>query len=494
MKRAVLAVLVVGALLPASAQAAFPGANGKIAFQRGDDIWTMNPDGSNQVNLTNSAAAERDPAWSPNGTQIAFSSNGIHVMNADGSGETPVANTSGGSDPTWSPDGTQIAYVNFGAGAVYKINLDGTGNALVFAGDGPADPEWSPDGTRIAVTDDGPPPDCIEDVYVVDADGTNPDNLTCGLDQAEFNTYANWSPDAQRIAFDHDGTCTPGPNCRPFGITTLKPDKTDPQFVYSGNEPAWSPDGNKFAFSTVVSSNTSHVWTVGADGTGAVDHGLGSAPDWQPIPINSYARPKGATPFRASLAIAYEPCSAPNRTHGPPLAFPSCNPPVQTSHYLTVGTADANARPALNEGYLRLDAQPGAPGGPDDADVGIDFFMDDVFTKPGLADYTGELRARVVLQITDKDNTPSPGDPGAATTQGIPLELTVPCVAVADPSEGSACVTSTTADTLVPGTVKEGRRAIWQLGRTEVYDGGADGDAQTPAGDTLFATQGLFVP
>ena len=40
----------------------------------------------------------------------------------------------------------------------------------------------------------------------------------------------------------------------------------------------------------------------------------------------------------------------------------------------------------------------------------------------------------------------------------------------------------------------EGRRAIWQLGRVEVYDGGPDGDANTPAGDTLFATQGVFIP
>jgi hypothetical protein len=56
------------------------------------------------------------------------------------------------------------------------------------------------------------------------------------------------------------------------------------------------------------------------------------------------------------------------------------------------------------------------------------------------------------------------------------------------------CTAGTSLDALVPGTVKEGRRAVWQLGRVELWDGGADGDAQTPAADTLFATQGLFIP
>ena len=82
----------------------------------------------------------------------------------------------------------------------------------------------------------------------------------------------------------------------------------------------------------------------------------------------------------------------------------------------------------------------------------------------------------------------------SATTQEIPLDLTAACTPVADPNEGSACVSSTSVDALMPGAVPEGRRAIWQLGAVQVYDGGPDGDADTPAGDTLFATQGVFIP
>jgi hypothetical protein len=74
------------------------------------------------------------------------------------------------------------------------------------------------------------------------------------------------------------------------------------------------------------------------------------------------------------------------------------------------------------------------------------------------------------------------------------LELTVSCTGLANPLDGSTCAANTTADALVPGTVKEGRRSIWQMSRVEVDDGGADGDADAPADNTLFMVQGLFVP
>ena len=76
-------------------------------------------------------------------------------------------------------------------------------------------------------------------------------------------------------------------------------------------------------------------------------------PDWQPIPYTGYPRPKGATPLRVPFVPAFKACAAPgNRTHGSPLAFPSCAPPVQESNYLTVGTPDANGAAANSVGSL----------------------------------------------------------------------------------------------------------------------------------------------
>ena len=127
-------------------------------------------------------------------------------------------------------------------------------------------------------------------------------------------------------------------------------------------------------------------------------------------PFTGYPRPAGASPLRVSLVTAYDECTGFNRTHGPPLAFASCNPPARSSAHLTVGTADSNGQVVRYEGYVRLNTIVGNPSTPavDEADVAIDFFSKGALTN-ALAHYTGELRARVPLRITDRDNTPNPG-------------------------------------------------------------------------------------
>ena len=69
----------------------------------------------------------------------------------------------------------------------------------------------------------------------------------------------------------------------------------------------------------------------------------------------------------------------------------------------------------------------------------------------------------------------------------------MPCATTADTTIGSTCAVTTTADTVLPGAVKESRRAIWELGQVQVFDGGADGVAAT-APNTLYMVQGSFAP
>ena len=95
-----------------------------------------------------------------------------------------------------------------------------------------------------------------------------------------------------------------------------------------------------------------------------------------------------------------------------------------------------------------------------------------------------------MVRITDRDNG---AGSGAGTVSDFTYAFTVPCSATAG-NAGSTCSTTTTADSLVPGTIKEGKRAIWQIGQVAVLDGGADGLASTSGGNTLFARQGIFVP
>jgi hypothetical protein len=207
---------------------------------------------------------------------------------------------------------------------------------------------------------------------------------------------------------------------------------------------------------------------------------------------SSYVRPKGATPLQISLVLAYGPCTAPNRVHGPGLAYPSCAPPAMESDQLTVGTFDANAKPVKSVGSVRLDTIVGNPSTPaDEADVEVHLNVTDVRRLSDLEDYTGELRARFSMRITDRYNGSVPVDPG--TVSSVYGGFAVPCAATVDTGIGSTCSVTTTADSLVPGLVREGDRAIWELGQFEVYDGGPDSLANTLP-NTPFLRQGLFVP
>jgi ABC-type phosphate transport system substrate-binding protein len=211
-----------------------------------------------------------------------------------------------------------------------------------------------------------------------------------------------------------------------------------------------------------------------------------------PIVRYAYPRPRGATPLRVSLVPAFNACAAPNRTHGTPLAFGSCNPPVQSSGFLTVGAPDANGAPANSQGSVLYSVIPGNSATPaDEADVTVTVNITDVRNKTGLADYTGQVQLDSTVQITDRVNGSSNSQPG--TVQDIDFPLTVNCTATAATNIGSTCAANTSFDAIVPGSAPEGKRSIWQLGQVIVNDGGADGVVATNP-NTVFERQGVFVP
>jgi hypothetical protein len=208
--------------------------------------------------------------------------------------------------------------------------------------------------------------------------------------------------------------------------------------------------------------------------------------------VSAYARPKGATPVRASLVPAFQQCTAPNRSHGSPLAFGSCAPPAQTSGFLTVGSPDANGKTANSVGNAKFLTVLGNPSTPaDEADVKIQLSMSDVRKKSDLSDYTGELQLQSTMRITDRLNGSAPIDPATLTDLDFPVA--VPCVGTADVNVGSTCSVATTVDSVLPGAIAEIKRTVIELAQVQVFDGGSDGLAATP-GNTLFAVQGVFVP
>ncbi|HEY6061085.1 MAG TPA: Ig-like domain-containing protein [Gemmatimonadales bacterium] len=125
------------AVRSAGAQQPAWSPDGRIAYTKLGDIYVRDAD-SSITNLTNTQGTNRGPAWSPDGTKIAFVSNrggdyDLYVMNADGTGVTPlnVGSVSYDIRPAWSPDGTKIVFGNFGngysIGEIYVMNADGSG-------------------------------------------------------------------------------------------------------------------------------------------------------------------------------------------------------------------------------------------------------------------------------------------------------------------------------------------------------------------------------
>jgi hypothetical protein len=224
---------------------------------------------------------------------------------------------------------------------------------------------------------------------------------------------------------------------------------------------------------------------------------LVAAPAWA-----SHPRPMGAGATRVALVPALERCTAPNATHGPPLQRRSCYPPHQTSDFLTVGTVDANGQLPQSNGYVRLQVfYCPMCASPINEDLFIKVQMTDVRQLSDLGDYAGELETKLHLRLTDHYNSvigaPPPECSGnytcAATVEDTDFPFAVACTPTEDKSIGSTCAVDTRANAIMPGIIRMNARATWELGQVEVFDGGADGKADTPD-NTLFAVQGVFLP
>jgi hypothetical protein len=177
------------------------------------NIWVIDNDGGNLVNLTQHDAKDHSPAWSPDGERIAFASVRdslyweLYVMRPDGSDVRRLTWWEDASDlsPSWSPDGTRLVFASKRDGNWEIYIMDREGGNLTRLTDHEADdtnPAWSPDGSRIAFasTRDG-----YAEIYVMPIVGGEPVNISNAPFSSEHGP--TWSPDGGRIAFysDRDG-------------------------------------------------------------------------------------------------------------------------------------------------------------------------------------------------------------------------------------------------------------------------------------------------
>jgi TolB protein len=251
----------------------------------GNDLWTMNANGTNPVALTDNDYAEFEPQWNPSGTKIAFTSNedavtrgagfatdwDVYTMNPDGSDVVNLTpddpgNPSYDFGSTWSPDGTKIAFASdrdapgSGIHKIYVMNADGSGTPVRLTNTAGSEghPAWSKDGTKIAFKDSRHGND---EIYVI--------NVVTGVQTRLTNNSAadwspNWSPDGSKIAFTSSRTGNTDVYSmnasNGSGLKRLTTNNAEE------NEPAYSPDGTKIVFYRRHDVENQEIYIMNADG------------------------------------------------------------------------------------------------------------------------------------------------------------------------------------------------------------------------------------
>jgi TolB protein len=245
----------------------FPSRDGKklvfVSLISGkEQLFTMNVDGSNVVQITRDDADHEDPAWSPDGSKIAFvlitkDRHSIAVMRTDGSNVellTPVEQNT--IHPNWSADSKRLIYCTNddleppkkNSAQINTIDLGTKKITPLIAGGINTYGSWSPDLKHIAfrkiIGDEN------SEVFVADADGSNLRNLT---NNPFFDGWPAWSPDSRKIAF--------ASNRRGHGyqIFIMDADGTGPRLVANtegrGTAPRWSPDGKTIYFTNCIAKD-----------------------------------------------------------------------------------------------------------------------------------------------------------------------------------------------------------------------------------------------
>jgi hypothetical protein len=320
---AAAAVAAVGALLLASnANTSFPGVVGAIAFDRpGDanvDIYTMNADGSNLRNVSNSPAGDHDPRYSRDGKRIVFVSNRdgnweIYAMNADGSGQTRLTYDPTDDElPAFMADG-RIVFVGHrdGPADLYVIGADGSGVRRLTYDAFDYFPAPAPSGDKVAFISDR---DGTYDIYTISVGDGSMARVT---DSPSADTWPVWSPDGTKIAFTRW-------NGAVHVLFTVNVDGSGLRQITDvpGREegaPTWSPDGKQLAFLGCYNRNCDLILR-NADGTGGETtllHGGAGAPDWQALPGSTSTPGSGGESIASAPELSLGGQHVGSRTGGP---------------------------------------------------------------------------------------------------------------------------------------------------------------------------------
>lgn len=270
-------------------------------------IYAVNSDGSDLEQITDSPGSYSEATLSPDGSQIAFVSysdtgRGLTVMRADGSERTllyrSILNAQAGhwisvESPAWSPDGTRIAFAArpWNRGSLhrlelYVINADGTSlQRLTHRTGADSKPTWSPDGSRLAFVSRPPggPRYYLPEIYVLTDFNPSHQPLT---DIAYSDRIPVWSPDGTRIAYVTERLSW-DPQIREYGEIHISNADGSGQKQLTDNDstdsrPAWSPDSTRIAYVSDYDGDAD-IYTINADGSGIKRLTNNDHPDSRPV-------------------------------------------------------------------------------------------------------------------------------------------------------------------------------------------------------------------
>lgn len=263
--------------------------DGRLAFIRGGDLFTVASDGSGERRVKKTTQTESSPAWSADGHRIAFRRGGTAKVaglytafaNPDIGTEDRASSFTRYLDVDWSPDGETFAATakNEADRDVHLVPLTGSTEFLLFGEEIQQQPAWSPDGTMIAFTLGEAP---SQQLYVIDVDGDGLSQLSAEDPATTSASQPSWSPDGSRIAYT---SVTSGVST----ISVMDSDGTN-ESVIAGSEgasnPTWSPSGSRIAFTkNDPTSGLPALFTMTPDGGDVIDLGVvGDQPDWGPAP------------------------------------------------------------------------------------------------------------------------------------------------------------------------------------------------------------------